>query len=140
MPTPVACLLNNPEMTFSRGRNDFKGSRLLLNSMSAPDPFADQFLGLMPLPMNRAAKRWGGMDAGAPDAALVPQTGIDSSHGRAMVTPTPVRKVRRVMLCDRGFIMTLTKLMSAGEDRAAKTYSTVSLNRRALFCSKTADL
>src|SRR5262245_26400277 len=99
MPTPVACLLNRPEMTLSRGRNSDRGSRLLLSSMSEPDPLAHQCLGLMPLPMNRAAKRWGGEEVADDD--LLPQTGSDSSQGRAMVTPTPVRKVRRVGVFDR---------------------------------------
>ena len=40
-------------------------------------------------------------DAGASDAPSrglsSPQTGSDSSHGRAMVTPRPRRKVRREM-------------------------------------------
>src|SRR3954469_12627197 len=77
MPTPVACLLNNPEMTFNRDRNADNGSRLLLRSMSAPEPWADQFLGLMPLPMNRAANRWGGADGG-PEPGSLPQPVIDS--------------------------------------------------------------
>src|SRR6266702_1771291 len=98
-------------MTFKRGRSGFNGSRLLLNSMSAPEPFAHQFLGLMPLPMNRAARRWGGVEAGVPEAALVPQTGIDSSQGRAMLTPTPVRKVRREIVCECGFLMAVPVLL-----------------------------
>src|SRR5580704_6011677 len=83
MPTPVACLLNKPEMTFKRGRSEAKGSRLLLNCMSAPDPLAHQFGGLMPLPMNRAANRLGDGEVGVPGADSLPQTDIDSSHGRA---------------------------------------------------------
>ena len=51
---------------------------------------------LMPLPMNRTAKRFG--NAGAASwlrGGGTPQAGSDSSHGRAIVTPTPRRKVRR---------------------------------------------
>src|SRR5260370_27236145 len=92
MPTPVACLLNKPEITFNRGRNADSGSRLLLSCMSAPEPLAHQFLGLIPLPMNRAAKRFGGAEAGS-----APQTESDSNHGRAMVTPTPLSNLRRLM-------------------------------------------
>src|SRR5438445_6336664 len=100
MPTPVACLLNRPETTLSRERNGASGSRLLLSSMSAPDPLADQLLGLMPLPMKRAAKRFGGAAGGAPEGASPPQPERDSSQGRAMVTPTPRRRARRVNLWD----------------------------------------
>src|SRR5437764_14654366 len=104
MPTPVACLLNNPEMTFSRGRSDNNGSRLLLSCMSAPEPFAHQLLGLMPLPMNRAANRCGCPEGDAREADSLPQPERDSSQGRPIVTPTPRRKVRRLSLCDCGFI------------------------------------
>src|SRR5260370_23663632 len=97
MPTPVACLLNSPEMTLSRGRSGASGSRLLLSSMSAPAPLADQFLGLMPLPMNKAAKRCGCAAAAVPGAVALPQPETDSSQGRAIVTPTPLSSVRRVI-------------------------------------------
>src|SRR5260370_21811727 len=97
MPTPVACLLNSPETTLSFGRKDASGSRLRLNCMFAPAPDALQCGGLMPLPMKRAAKRLGGADAGVPAGDGV-QNGIDSSHGRAIVTPALRRKVRRVDL------------------------------------------
>src|SRR5438105_12152166 len=100
MPTPVACLLNNPEMTLSRDRSGDNGSRLLLSSMSAPAPLAHQFGGLMPLPMNRAANRLG---CSAADDSLPPND-IASSQGRPMVTPTPVRNVRRLSLFDRSVI------------------------------------
>src|SRR5258708_40119670 len=95
MPTPVACLLNSPEMTFKRGRSESNGSRLLLNSMSAPDPLADQFLGLTPLPMNRAANRCGCGAEGAPEGDSLPQPDSDSSQGSAIVTLMPCRRVRR---------------------------------------------
>src|SRR3954468_6569857 len=77
MPTPVACLLNSPETTFNRDRSPDSGARLLLSSMAEPDPFAHQFLGLMPLPMNRAAKRWGCAGADWPEGAALPPTGRD---------------------------------------------------------------
>src|SRR5262245_29006631 len=49
----------------------------------------------MPQPMNRAANRFGSA-TGTPLATVsAPQTGTDSSHGSAIVTPTPRRKVRR---------------------------------------------
>src|SRR5436853_5935431 len=92
MPTPVADLLKSPVMTLSLGRREASGWRLLPSTMSAPEPLADQFGGLMPLPMKSAAKRLGGVAAGA---ACAPQTGSDSSHGKATEQPTPVRKVRR---------------------------------------------
>src|SRR6185503_10418797 len=91
MPTPTAGLLNSPLMTFSFLRNGASGSSVLLNSISAPAPLAHQCLLLMPLPMNSAAKRFGGVFA----AGSAPQTGTDSSQGKAIVTPTPRRKVRR---------------------------------------------
>src|SRR5262245_4176360 len=91
MPTPVADLLNKPLMTLSRARNGLSGSRLLESSISAPLPFALQFLGLMPLPMNSAANRFGGSAFSAPRAP----SGNASSHGSATVTPTPRRTVRR---------------------------------------------
>src|SRR5262245_27296858 len=100
MPTPVACLLNNPDTTFKRDRNGVIGSRLLLNSMLVPAPFAHQCLGLMPLPMNRAANRRGAAAAGS-----APQTGSDSSHGSAIVTPTPLSNVRRLIRESTGLII-----------------------------------
>src|SRR5579871_2857007 len=95
MPTPVAFLLNRPLMTFILALSGAIGSRLLLNSMSAPEPRAHQWSELMPQAMNRAAKRFGQGTGTPPNVVAAPQTGIDSSHGSAMVTPTPRRKVRR---------------------------------------------
>src|SRR5262249_21218259 len=97
MPTPVACLLKSPEMTFSLGRSDCSGSRLLPSVMSAPEPLAAQLGGLMPLPMNSAAKRLGCAVA-AVEADCPRPNGIASSHGRAIETPTPWRSLRRVNL------------------------------------------
>src|SRR5436190_7763027 len=95
MPTPVACLLKRPVMKFIFLFNGAIGSRLLPSSMFAPEPFAHQCFELMPLPMNNAANRFGN-GPGVPSlAGSAPQTGIDSSHGRAIATPTPRRNVRR---------------------------------------------
>src|ERR1043166_2849778 len=97
----VAVRLKRAEITVSLGRNAVSGSRLRPSSMAAPSPRADQLGGLMPLPMKRAAKRLGG-EAGTPPArARVPS---DSSHGRAMLTPTPARNVRRDKVCFIGVI------------------------------------
>src|SRR5688572_19300310 len=93
MPTPVADLLNSPLMTLSLSRNGLSGSRLLLSSISAPLPLALQFLGLIPLPMNSAANRFGGSAFSAPCAT----SGSASSHGSATVTPTPRMTVRRLI-------------------------------------------
>src|SRR5438552_1737105 len=106
MPTPVACLLNRPEITFILAANGCIGSRHLLSSISLPEPLAHQLLGLMPLPMKSAAKRRGRLFAAAlavaaPVAAgTAPQTGIDSNQGKAMATPTPLRTARRETCCD----------------------------------------
>src|SRR5262249_7355880 len=97
MPTPVACLLKRPEITFSLGRSDWSGSKLLPRVMSAPEPLADQFGGLMPLPMNSAAKRLG-CAVGTVNEDCPRPNGIASSHGRAIETPTPWRSLRRVIL------------------------------------------
>src|SRR4051812_27410751 len=112
MPWPTAGLLNRPLMTLILVLIGSSGARLLLSFMFAPLPLAHQWLPLIPLPMNMTAKRWGKALAAA-DAALAPapaapavaavgavvvvapQTGIDSSHGSAMVTPTPRRNVLR---------------------------------------------
>src|SRR5882672_2419280 len=95
MPTPVACLLKRPVMKFILLFNGAIGSRLLPNSMSTPAPFAHQCFELMPLPMNNAAKRLGNGPGVPSFADSAPQTGIDSSQGRAIATPTPRRKRRR---------------------------------------------
>src|SRR5436190_2188563 len=100
MPLPTAGLLNKPLMTLILVFSGSSGCRLLLNFMSAPDPFAHQWLPLMPLPMNRTAKRRGNgaamplSPAGAAGSVAAPHTGIDSSQGNAIVTPTPRRNLR----------------------------------------------
>src|SRR6185437_11436214 len=105
MPTPVACLLNRPWTTFSLVFSGASGSRLLLSSISAPAPLAPQWFGLMPLPMNSAAKRWGYFGVAASDSAVSPpQTGIDSSHGSAIATPTPRSTVRRLSRVQAGIM------------------------------------
>src|SRR5262245_20040621 len=95
MPTPVACLLNRPEITFSFVLNGANGSRLLLNSISWPTPLAHQWLGLIPLPMKSAANRLGGLGANSAATGSLLQTGTDSSQGKPIVTPAPRRNMRR---------------------------------------------
>ena len=63
--------------------------------MPAPAPLAHQFGWLTPQPMNSAANRFGQGAGKSPAIAAPPQTGTDSSQGRAIVTPTPRRNVRR---------------------------------------------
>src|SRR5690349_20767827 len=94
-------------MTLTLALMGSSGWRVLPRTIAAPLPVEVQEGGLMPLPMNTTAKRFGnapapGIAAAAPAAAgASPNTDMDSSHGRAMVTPTPRRKVRR--LKPRGF-------------------------------------
>src|SRR5262249_15522717 len=95
MPTPVAFLLNSPLTTFSLVLRGAIGSRLLPSTMSAPAPFAHQWSELIPQPMNRAANRFGHWAGDPPVTVALPHTGTDSSHGRAIVTPTRRRNVRR---------------------------------------------
>src|SRR5437773_8708327 len=95
MPTPVACLLKRPVTKFILVLSGAIGSRLLPNSMSAPDPFAHQCFELTPLPINNAAKRLGNGPGVSFVTGAAPQTGIDSSQGSAMATPVPRRNVRR---------------------------------------------
>src|SRR5581483_2361244 len=78
----------------SSGSSDFP------NCMSAPAPLAHQWSGLTPFPMNMTPKRFGNA-ARIPAwevlsaADDVPKPDSDSSHGNAIVTPTPRRNVRR---------------------------------------------
>src|SRR6516165_8162983 len=106
MPTPVACLLKSPEMTFSFARYGASGSRLRLNCMLALAPVALQCGGLMQFPMKRTARSLGPVAAAGCSAQ---PNGNDSSHGKAIVQPTPERKVRRVSLCDRGSMSSLNE-------------------------------
>src|SRR5437764_460083 len=96
MPTPVAFLLNRPVRTLSLLLRGAIGSRDLLSSMSAPAPRAHQWSGLMPHAMNKVAKRLGNAVTAAAATGASPQTGIDSSQGKAIATPVPLRKVRRL--------------------------------------------
>ena len=68
--------------------------------MSVPAPFAHQFGGLMPLPMNRAAKRRGYFAEEVRGTGSPPQPESDSSQGRPSVTPTPRRNVCRLVSFD----------------------------------------
>src|SRR5213078_3789408 len=87
MPTPVAFLLNRPVTKFILALRGSIGSRLLPSSIVAPAPLAHQWSALMPQAMNRAAKRFGHGAGASPAIGAAPQTGTDSSHGRAIVTP-----------------------------------------------------
>jgi hypothetical protein len=78
--------------------------------MLAPEPSADQLLGLMPFPMNRAANRFGGGGTDLPEADSLPATGSDSSQGSPSVTPTPVRNLRRVIVFVGKVIISVSKL------------------------------
>src|SRR5437868_581300 len=83
-------------MTFILVLNGAIGSRTEPSSIVAPEPFAYQFGKLTPQAMNKAAKRFG-TGAGNPAVTEVaPHTGMDSSHGRVIVTPMPRRNARRV--------------------------------------------
>src|SRR5690349_7543468 len=75
------------------------GSRLLPSFISSPEPLDHQWFPLMPFPMNTTAKRLGS----GPVFVAAPQTGIDSSHGSAIVTPAPRRKTLRDG-CDPGML------------------------------------
>src|SRR5260370_35348 len=104
MPTPVAALLNRPETTFSRERSEDRGCRLLLSSMSAPEPLAPQFLGLMPLPMNSTAKRRGGIDIGEPQVVDEVKTLARPAFQLlgALVDLDPLRHLCRIVRAGRG--------------------------------------
>src|SRR5947209_2729458 len=95
MPTPVAWWLKRPSTTLIFDLRGASGSRHLPSSIAPPEPFAHQWGGLTPQPMYRAANRFGQGSGTSPATVAEPQTGTDSSQGRAMVTPTPRRNVRR---------------------------------------------
>src|SRR2546422_4785837 len=67
--------------------------------MFLPSPLTHHSLLWKPLPAKRTANRTGASLAGAAALGSSPQTLSDSIHGRAIVTPTPRRKVLRVNLC-----------------------------------------
>src|SRR3954452_16382398 len=100
MPCPVAALLNRPSMTLIFDLSGSSGASDSLSSIPAPAPLAHQRPGLMPVPMNNTAKRWGCAAGVAAEAELMPKPDSDSSHGKAMVTPVPRRKVLRVFFID----------------------------------------
>src|SRR6476661_1759409 len=96
IPCPVAALLNRPSMTLIFVLSGSNGARDSLSSIPAPDPFAHHRPGLMPVPMNSTAKRWGGGALVAAEAdELRPKPDSDSSHGRPIVTPAPRSMVLR---------------------------------------------
>src|SRR5262245_59596123 len=82
-------------MTLIFALSGSKGASDSLSSIPAPAPLAHQRPGLMPVPMNSTAKRWGCPAVVAAEAELLPKPDSDSSHGKAMVTPAPRRKVLR---------------------------------------------
>ncbi len=92
MPNPVDILLNRPLMTLTLVFTGVRGSSVLLSSMFAPLPRADQWSGLMPLPMKRTAMHLAMSTAFQRPPrrrTAVSQTLRDSSHGNAIVTPAP---------------------------------------------------
>src|SRR4051812_31664014 len=95
MPCPVAALLNSPSMTLIFDLRGSSGASDSPSSIPAPDPLAHQRPGLIPVPMNNTAKRCGCAAVVAAEAALTPKPDSDSSHGSAIVTPTPWRKILR---------------------------------------------
>src|SRR5262249_10335703 len=80
-------------------RKGVRGASTLPSSMRSPSPRAHHSRLWKPLPENSAAKRTGASLALAAFGSS-PQTGSDSSHGSATVTPTPRRKVRRESWCE----------------------------------------
>src|SRR5689334_25320856 len=60
--------------------------------------------------MNSAANRFGN-ESELPAAASLPQTGIDSSHGKAIATPAPRRIVRRDIISRRIFSFVMMSIL-----------------------------
>src|SRR4051794_5679094 len=83
-------------MNVSFSRTGASGSSTLPSCIAEPVPFAHHSFEWKPLPEKRQANRTGG---GEPSRVSSPQTGTDSSHGRATDTPTPRRNVRRDKGC-----------------------------------------
>src|SRR4051794_19312949 len=89
------------------------GASVLPRVMSAPPPFAVQWLELMPLAMNSTASRFGGTFACAGGASAnaadvsAPNTDIDSSHGSAITTPAPYNIFRREIRSRRALLLSL---------------------------------
>src|SRR4051812_5620927 len=100
MPPTSASRLYSPRRNMSFSRNGRSGSSTFPSSMPLPSPRAHHPLLWNPLPANRTANRTGGSE-GACLGPSSPHTGTDSSHGRAIVTPTPRRNARR----ERGWVM-----------------------------------
>src|SRR5512132_2016248 len=94
MPIPTAGLLKRPLTMLIFFFSGSSGASDLLNFSSVPAPLAHQWFPLMPLPMNSTAKRLGNGPAARSAATGLPQAGSDSSHGSAMLTPTPRNTVR----------------------------------------------
>ena len=96
MPTPVACLLNRPLTTLILVLSGASGSRHGPAPSSSPEPLAHQLVRVDAAAHEQRGEPLRAAARHAPAIAAAPQTGTDSSQGRAIVTPTPRRKVRRV--------------------------------------------
>ncbi len=107
MPPINASWLYSPRRNSNFSRKGRSGSSTLPSSILAPSPLAHHSLLWKPLPENRQANRTGGSEERPLDLSS-PQTGIDSSHGRAMVTPRPRRKVRR----ERGWVILVVECIA----------------------------
>src|SRR5436305_14994000 len=97
MPPMSASWLYRPLKNSIFSRNGRKGSSTLPSSILSPSPLAHHSLLWKPLPANRQAKRTGGSEARSFGFSS-PQTGTDSNHGSAIVTPRQRKNARR----DRG--------------------------------------
>src|SRR4051812_13502252 len=124
MPPISASALYSPLMNVSLSRTGLRGSRTLPNSKPAPSPLAHHSLEWKPLPENRQANRTGGSDA-LPFAVSSPQTGTDSSHGNATVTPRPRRKARR----ERGYWLTTFAIARPSRGRVGRVSQPVVRDR-----------
>src|ERR1700689_5526990 len=91
MPIPVAALLKSPSITMIFCLTGSSPDKVLLSFIPAPEPSALQWSSLIPLPMNRTAKRFGKAAGGGVSAKAVKE----GSLGNAMETPAPRRTVRQ---------------------------------------------
>src|SRR5262245_23952096 len=84
-------------------------------------PRCHHSLGLMPLPMNRNASRFG---VAAAATGSAPHTDTDSSHGSAITTPVPRRKRRREISCElRWYGLGITLIVSSSVSWALRVWS-----------------
>src|SRR5688572_18779362 len=127
IPCPVECLLNSPLMTVTFFLIGSSGDKLRLSFMSSPDPVAPQWFSLTPLPMKSTAKRLGKGELG-----VAAKADMDSSHGRAMVTPAPRRTVRRDSFISLAFLhrRALFQELGAGDDGIDQRAELISVRRK----------